>query len=156
MGSSWYHGLPLWLCGKESACNAGDAGVTGSITRLARSPRGGHGNPLPDSFLENLMNRGAWLATVHGVATSQTRLKQLSMHAHLIATYWSSVPKDLIVSRPSQIFFQMTCRAPPDTSNTFLQPADQTKNIFSIVPDEILFFFQNKSHTLLFINIITT
>ena len=43
-------GLPWWLSGKESACNAGD---TGSITELGRSPGGGHGNPLQHSCLEN-------------------------------------------------------------------------------------------------------
>ena len=50
---------------KESACNAGDSGL---IPRSGRSPGGGNGNPLPYSCLENLMDRGAWLATVHGVA----------------------------------------------------------------------------------------
>ena len=43
-------------------------------------PEGGHGSPLQYSCLENLMDRGAWWATVHGVAKSQTWLKQLSKH----------------------------------------------------------------------------
>ena len=34
------------------------------------SPRGGHGNPLQYSCLENPKNRGAWWATVHGVTES--------------------------------------------------------------------------------------
>ena len=55
--------------GKESACNVGDLG---SIPGLGRSPREGNGNPLQYSCLENLMDRGAWRATVHGVAMSQT------------------------------------------------------------------------------------
>ena len=38
-------------------------------------PGGGHGNPLQYSCLENPMDRGAWWATVHRVATSQTWLK---------------------------------------------------------------------------------
>ena len=54
----------------------------GSIPGLARSPGGGHGNPLQYSCLENPMGRGAWWATVHRVTQSWTRLKQLSMHAH--------------------------------------------------------------------------
>ena len=37
-------------------------------------PGEGHGNPLQYSCLENLMDRGAWWATVHGVTKSQTRL----------------------------------------------------------------------------------
>ena len=51
-----------------------------SIPELGRYPRGGHGNPLQYSCLENLMNRGAWQATVHGVSKSRTRLKRLPTH----------------------------------------------------------------------------
>ena len=62
--------------GKEPACNAGAAGDEGSIRGLGRSSGGGgHGNPLQCSCLENPMDRGAWWATVHRVAKSQTRLK---------------------------------------------------------------------------------
>ena len=39
-------------------------------------PRGGHGNPLQCSCLENPMDRGAWRATVHGVTESRTRLNE--------------------------------------------------------------------------------
>ena len=52
-------GLPRWLSGKESACQAGDVG---SILRLGRSPGGGQGTPLHYSCLENPMDRGAWRA----------------------------------------------------------------------------------------------
>ena len=51
---------------KESACNAGHLG---SIPGLGRSPGQGKGYPL---CLENPKDRGAWWATVHGVAKSQT------------------------------------------------------------------------------------
>jgi len=44
----------------------------GSIPESGRSPGGGNGNPLQYSCLENSMDRGAWWATVHGVAKSQT------------------------------------------------------------------------------------
>ena len=54
--------------GKESACNAGDAGDSGSIPGLGRASGGGRGNPLQYSCLENSVDRGAWRATVHGVA----------------------------------------------------------------------------------------
>ena len=67
------------LVGKHLPANAGDV-VTGSISRLARSPEGGHGNPLRYSYLENPMDRGAWWATVHGITNSQTGLKWLSTH----------------------------------------------------------------------------
>ena len=59
---------------KNSFTNAGDAGVVGSIPRLGRSPGEGNGNPLQYSYLENSMDRGAWRATVQGVAETQTRL----------------------------------------------------------------------------------
>ena len=46
----------------------------GSIPGSGRSPGGGNGNPLQYSCLENPMDRGAWLAVVHGVTKNQTRL----------------------------------------------------------------------------------
>ena len=42
------------------------------------SPGGGHGDSLQHSCLENLMDRGAWWATVHGVTVSLAQLKRLS------------------------------------------------------------------------------
>ena len=48
--------------------NAGDARDVGLIPGLGRSPRVGNGNPLQYSSLENPMDRGAWKATVNGVA----------------------------------------------------------------------------------------
>ena len=50
-------GLPQWLSGKESTCNAGDMS---SIPRSGRSLGGRNGNPLQYSCLENPMDRGAW------------------------------------------------------------------------------------------------
>ena len=50
---------------KASACNAGELGL---IPGLGRSPGEGKGYPLQYSGLENSMDRGAWWATVHGVA----------------------------------------------------------------------------------------
>ena len=52
---------------------------TGSLLELGRSPGEGNGNPLQYSCLENPTDRGAWGSTVHGIAQSQTQLKQLSM-----------------------------------------------------------------------------
>ena len=49
-------------------------GDLGSILGLGRSPGGGHGTPLQCSYLEKSMDRGAWWATVHGVAKSWTQL----------------------------------------------------------------------------------
>ena len=55
--------------------NAGDIKNMCLIPGLERSPGGGHGNPLQYSCLENSMARGAWRATVHRVAESQTQPK---------------------------------------------------------------------------------
>ena len=73
-------GFPGGSDGKESACKAG---------HLGSSPGGGNGNPLQYSCLENPTDRGAWWATVHGVAKSQTRLsfkhsilEPSQLHAH--------------------------------------------------------------------------
>ena len=62
-----YMGFPGGSDDKESACNEGDPGLT---LGLGRSPREGSGNPLQYSCLGNPMDRGAWWATIHGVAKS--------------------------------------------------------------------------------------
>ena len=66
---------------KNPPANARDIRDVGSIPGWGRSPGGGHGNLLQCSCLENPMDRGAWRATVHRVAKSETWLKRLSMHA---------------------------------------------------------------------------
>ena len=57
---------------KNLPANAGDVSDAGLIPGLGRSLGGGNGNPLQYSCLENLMDRGAWQTTVHGVAKNQT------------------------------------------------------------------------------------
>ena len=63
---------PDGSAGKESTCNAGDLG---SIPGLGRSPGEGNKYSLQYFCLENSMDRGAWLITVHGVAKCQTGLR---------------------------------------------------------------------------------
>ena len=65
---------------KAPACSAGDLG---SISGLGRFPGEENGNPLQYSCLENPMDRGAWWATVHGVAKSR---KQLSYFPFTLET----------------------------------------------------------------------
>ena len=69
----------VWLKWKESACNARDVGL---ISGLGRSPGEGNGNPLQYSCLENSMDRGSWLATVHGVSKCQTLLSDEHTRTH--------------------------------------------------------------------------
>ena len=60
-----------------------DAGDIGSSPESGRSPGGGHGKTLKYSFLNNPMDRGAWLATVHRVTKSQHDWRDLvCMHAY--------------------------------------------------------------------------
>ena len=66
---------------KNTPANAGDIRDTASLPGSGRSPGGGHSNPLQYSCLENPTDRGDWKVIVHGVAKSQTRLKQLRTKA---------------------------------------------------------------------------
>ena len=81
---------------KSLLANAGDTRDEGLIPGLGRSPGEGHSNSLECPCLENPMDSRAWWATVHRVAKSQTRLKQLNTrthtHLHLMAFYSSKSP----------------------------------------------------------------
>ena len=70
-------GFPDGSVLKNLPANMEDAGDTGSIPGLGRSPGEGNGNTLQFSCLENPKDKGAWQATVYGVSKSWT---QLSMH----------------------------------------------------------------------------
>ena len=70
---------------RNPPANAGDTGDMGSIPGLRRSPGRGNGNPLQYSCLGNLMDRGAWRATVHGVPKSWTRLSNFTFTFHFHA-----------------------------------------------------------------------
>ena len=72
-------GFPGSSVGKESTCNAGDPN---SFPGSGISPGVENGNPLQYSCLGNPVDRGAWRATVYGVAKSWTQLKGLSTHTH--------------------------------------------------------------------------
>ena len=67
------------LAVKNLPDSAGDAREVGLIPGLERSPGEGNDTPLQYSCLENPVDGGAWRATVHRVAKSQTRLKQLNI-----------------------------------------------------------------------------
>ena len=70
---------------KNPPADVGDIRDSGLslIPELGRSRGGGNGNPLQYLCLENPMDRGAYWATVHGVAKSQTPLKRLRTHTHM-------------------------------------------------------------------------
>ena len=87
------YGLPSGSVVKNPPANAGD---TGLIPGLGRSPGGGNGNPLQYSCLENTMDRGAWQAIVLVVAKSQT---WVSDWTH---TQWT-VLKATVMEPPSKL-----------------------------------------------------
>ena len=58
---------------KNPPVNARDTGDMGLIPGSGRSPGEGNGNTLPSSCLENLIDRGDWQATVHGVTKESDR-----------------------------------------------------------------------------------
>ena len=71
------HNIIIWtsqemLLVKNLPANARDVRDAGLIPGLGRSSGGGYGNPLQYSCLENPMDRGAWWATINGVAKRQT------------------------------------------------------------------------------------
>ena len=65
--------------------NSGSAGDPDSISGSGRSPGKGNGNPLQYSCLENTVDRGAWQATVHGVAKSQIWLSNVMLSLFSVA-----------------------------------------------------------------------
>ena len=73
-------GFPGGSVGKNPPASVGDSGKTGSVLESGRSPGEGNKNPLQYSCLGSHMDRGAWRATVPGIAKSRT---QLSSQAHM-------------------------------------------------------------------------
>ena len=83
--SCWTSQMSLVI--KNLPAKAGDVRDVDLVPGLGRSPGGGHGNPLQNPCPENPTDRGAWRATAHGVAKSQTWLKRLSTtHIFILAT----------------------------------------------------------------------
>ena len=77
------------LVAKNPPANARDARDAGSIPGLGRSLGEGNGNPLQYSCLENPMDSGAWLATVHGIAeldTTEHKHVHTCTHTHTLCS----------------------------------------------------------------------
>ena len=97
VGRVW--GFPVGLVVKNPPANAGDVG---SIPGLRRPHREGNGNPLQYSCLENPMDRGAWWATVSGVAKSDmTEQLSLSLFKVLWHHFWASLEVQLVKNLPA-------------------------------------------------------
>ena len=125
--------------GKESACNAGDLGL---IPGLGRSPTEGNGYPPQYSCLENFTDRGAWRATVHGVAKSQTQLSDFHIHTLVMFILWvwtnnwhvcTIVVSHRIVSLPPK----------PPMLYLFMSPSPTSGSHWSF-SSALFYLFQNK------------
>ena len=89
-----WHGINCWLIGhmclafsrsSDSKASAKNAGDPSSTSGSRRCPGEGNGNPLLYPCLENPMDRGAWRATVHGIAKSwiwQSNYTHTHTHTH--------------------------------------------------------------------------
>ena len=64
----------------------------GLILGLGRSPKEVNRTPLQNSYLENSMDKGAWQATVHGVAKNQTQLSDEHTHTYLYSLVVKNLP----------------------------------------------------------------
>ena len=130
-------GFPGGSEGKASACNAGDPG---SIPWSGRSPGEGNGNPLQYSCLENLMDGGAWWATVHGVAKSRTRLSDFTS-LHFTSLLMLQNPPNLIQSKVEEITSHVDRR--PHNPSEFLSPAGRP--YYLLVSKLFLIFYRSYS-----------
>ena len=71
LGAQYHYGLPRWLSGKESTCQCRRHQRGEFDPWMGKIPGGENGNPLQYSCLENSVARGAWWATIHGLAESR-------------------------------------------------------------------------------------
>ena len=94
-------GFLWWLSSKKKKILLpvpASEGIAGSAPGLGRSSGEGNGNPLQNSCLGNPMDRGAWQATVQGVAKSQTGLSK----QHHVLGYMEAVTAITEVERLGQ------------------------------------------------------
>jgi len=86
--------LSRWLSDKKKNLSA-NAGDTYTSPGSGRSLGEGNGNPLQYSCLENPMGRGAWWATVHGVANSQTQTERACIYIDPNLQVWKLRPRKI-------------------------------------------------------------
>ena len=115
---------------KNLPANTGDTRDTSLIPGWGRSPEGGNGSSLQCSCLENSMDRGAWWATVHGVADSDTA-EHTHTHTH---THTYEHPHTSL------------CQPLPLSDPLLLQESSSWGNIYSLYSLPPLSFFYSLNH----------
>ena len=136
---------------KNPPASAGDARDPGSIPGSGRSSGEGNGEPLQYSHLENPMDGGAWQATVHGIAKSQTQLSDRGWTEMYIWSTFSivitwitrktliyEIPQQRHSSVPSQSFShvssQVPCWSQKQSSGSTRGPEDKPCRAHSWAP----------------------
>ena len=116
--------LLWWLSGKELACQSGD---TGLIPGSGRSPEEENGSPLQYSCLGNLLGRGHWWATVHGVlkeldTTDRTEWKFTCLHIRK-QICWKCVNSDskFLLKKKKKNLFALIGSAWPSIHSSLVQ-----------------------------------
>ena len=79
--------------GSDSKLSAYNAGDQSSVPESGGSPGEGNGTPLQYFCLENPLDGGAWQATVHGVAKSWTRLRDVTFSFHFSFRVYKALSK---------------------------------------------------------------
>ena len=111
----------------------GDEKDAGLIPGSGRSPGIGNGNPLQYSCLENPTDRGAWLATVHGVTKSRTRLSvHVCTHTH---THTHTHSETLQMIQPQRILWHLfrTSYSSEDESKPAISSGQSFYLIFGLI-----------------------
>ena len=84
---------------KNLPANLGDVRDVDLVPGLGRSPEEGNANPLQYSCLENPMDGGAWLVTVHGIAKSWTLLSDFIIYVLNNSIFYYRISKKLFLSQ---------------------------------------------------------
>ena len=114
--------------GKESACDAGNAGDTGSIPGSGRSPGEGNGNPLQYSCLENPMDRGY----SHGVAESDTT--GVTEYKCTCFLWVHQTIQDNLISKSVNLILQSLLRAIPRFMFSDYRHQEPWRNFSGMLP----------------------